>query len=296
MKNDNYSVTYFLPNHDNTVQSFGMSAFHIFKTENGKDIIFKDSPEDYMALSEVFHSKACIMLGEPTVKNELASFDGTGGITSEVITSPEETMMDFHGKHPLHAERLYNPDETRQVPSQLIQNLNLEFFTKAILQRYSPEFINEFIRVWLTSNVFANTDTEQGNNIGMIIKDDEVIKMAPNYDFERAALFIPYANTPNRKFLQQGFSQSNIDYLKSNHKKVCDNYFERLLALRDNPKFWALCDFSGIEKFILENQFGVHTKPSSIENATDRLTQLSEKVEKGYKERFDMLLDQYSGK
>jgi len=289
MENKNYPVTLYLTEPWQLYARSGDKKFHVFKNPDGKQVIFKKTIEDFLTLSEVFHSKALIMLGEPTAKNELATLDkGTGGIASEIFTKQNQHVEDFFKMNLLKDDKDYNKNALKYF-----QNVNLESFVTSKLDKHSPEFIEEFIRVWLTSNVFANTDTYRGHNIGAV-KENETIKfMAPNYDFECCSMFLACpSNNSTLEWLQQGFTENNISYLKSHHKDTTNNYFERLIALKENPEFTSLCDFSGLEDFITENKFLYNDEQT--QSATDRLSQLSEQVEKGYKQRFTMLSNQYS--
>jgi len=292
LKTDNqgstYPILYLSRDLDSELFDYG-KTFHTFKNQDGDKTLFKQTPNDIFALSEVFHSKAAVILGEPTAENELAIRAENLGVASKVFTEPNDFVFDINATMPFGAHYKHKNEYRSTFP--LFQNLNLEKFINEKLQNEEAGFVHEFIRTWLTSNVFANTDQLDSHNAKFIYREqgEKVLKfMFPNFDYEQCMFFLDKDMTSKRQkevsFLQQGFEPNNIAFLKEKYPKIINDYFERLLSLKTDPKFIDICDFTGLEKFLAEA--GITQNEAQTKNTLQRL---SERVHSGYKGRIDLL-------
>jgi hypothetical protein len=113
----------------------------------------------------------------------------------------------------------------------------------------TPDFIEQFIRRWLTSNLLYNFDEFHGNNVSSITKKDGTRTIAPFYDGAEC-LFLPETNYEKNWFEQHSFEQQNTDYLRENHPQIVDDYFDRLFEVISSSDFKDLFNFDGLESFI----------------------------------------------
>ena len=269
-------------------------VFHVFRNENGEDVLFKKTVHDLMALSDVFHSKVAIVLGQPAAVNELAIGDYSArGVISKIFSIDGDEIRQMSADYKMDDRTLYYPNvvttlnkwgmqKKESYPMTDLPRLNLEQFIRDRLKNETPEFINEFIRVWLTSHVFGNMDTDRGHNLSYI-KRNGLRLMAPTFDNEAAILFVRQSGNNMRNdpriiehddmVFNRGLFPDNYAYLMKNHKQITEEYFDSLLALKNNPKFADLCDFSGLEEF--------------LRMSSSKLAGLSEDIFKGTKKRID---------
>jgi hypothetical protein len=264
----------------------------------------------FTVLAEVFNSKLLQSVGIPTVENFLLQTNRVMPFSKKPATCSKKIKAD-------KGEYIYGLNGTMDGAFLMQRdnyfNERLPAFQDIKLRKVMPNFASmnddikrEFVNIWLTSNLTANTDMFFGHNIDAVCdKKDRLCGFFPNYDFEFCRPFLPekevivkefWSNLNERFFAERfslGYRRENLDFVKENYPDVLHNFNAKLSHLRAEDTVAKLSNFCGLQGFIDSEHKFFHYDNTYFKLPTQRLlTDLSHRVCDGYRKRIDMLLDE----
>jgi len=219
-------------------------AVHV--DEEGKKWLFlvKEGPSmditsPLSTLSEAFHWEFANQIKRNVPTTHVVDVEGgKSGVLTKSFLEDGEFLKNLIDIYPQFKDRAFYYSGYHDM-----RNLNMETVSKEVLSQTSDEFRETFYTNIIDKYVFANIDSHNGHNFGVIFSGVNA-RMSPTYDLEHAPPFATHRvmmATDGLSHVRQGICERTAEHLRQHAPHLLDECFEHLIPFVKSPDFEELC-------------------------------------------------------